>query len=61
MPKFDVEIQRTIYVGLCAEADTQEEAERIAEEYAKEWTNINDWNEHPSERRVHTMKLKIPE
>jgi hypothetical protein len=61
MAKFDVEVYRTICLNFFIEADTKEEAERIAKEQEQGWTDLNTWKEYPSERGYHTQELKIDE
>ena len=48
MQKFDVEVQRTIYKRVFLEAETQEEAEKIAKELATQNQDLNSWWSDPS-------------
>jgi hypothetical protein len=61
MAKFDVEAYKTIYLNLLLEADTKEDAERLAREQIKEWTDLNCWKEYPTERGFYVHELKGPE
>ena len=58
MAKFDVEVFRTIYLNILLEADTEEEAEKLAKEQAENWTDLNNWKEHPTERGYYAKELK---
>ena len=58
MAKFDVEVSGTIYLTLLLEADTKEEAEKIAKEQAERWTDLNTWKEYLTERGYHAQELK---
>jgi hypothetical protein len=58
MRKFDVEVRRTIYLTLLLEAETEDEAEKIAKEDEKAWTDLNFWKEDPSECRYYVQELK---
>jgi hypothetical protein len=43
MAKFDVEIRKTIHLNFFLETETKEEAETLAKEQMKGWTDLNTW------------------
>jgi hypothetical protein len=51
MQKFDVEVKRTIYKRVFVEAETPEEAEKIAKELATQNSDLNTWWSAPTEFR----------
>jgi hypothetical protein len=51
MQKFDVEVKRTIYKRVFVEAETPEEAEKIAKELATQNNDLNTWWSAPTEFR----------
>jgi hypothetical protein len=60
MAKFDVEVRRTIYHHFFIDANTREEAEAIAKEQVKGWTDLNTWREYQNEFEVIAMELRQP-
>ena len=52
MKKFDVEVRKTISRDVFLEAETEEEAMKIGKEKIARCTDLNVWQEHPSESRI---------
>ena len=61
MAKFDVEVTRMVALQLLVEADTEEEAIRIAKEQTEGLTDLNTWTEYPSERGYYAHELNPTE
>jgi hypothetical protein len=57
MAKFDVEIRKTIHLNFFLETDTKEEAEKLAKEQMKGWTDLNTWGEYQNEFEVIVTEL----
>jgi hypothetical protein len=57
MAKFDVEIRKTIHLNFFLETETEEDAEKLAKEQMKGWTDLNTWREYQNEFEVIVMDL----
>jgi hypothetical protein len=60
MAKFDVGVRRTIYLHFFLETETEEEAEKLAREQMKGWTDLNTWGEYKNEFEVIVMEMRQP-